>query len=75
MTHSLPVQYVLASLASHVTIPRNSSGRPIRPSGLWLAHTSTSSGRFARNCAVILFPIAPDQLSWPPHKRHGRTMC
>ena len=45
MTHSLPVQYVLASLASDVTTPRISCGWPVLPRGFPLAHRAGSASR------------------------------
>lgn len=53
-THSLPVQYVLESLASHATMPRSSSGRPRRPVGFWLDHFSSKPGCESRNSPVNL---------------------
>jgi hypothetical protein len=43
-----PVQNVLASLASHVAIPRSSSGRPSLPKGLLFAHLSDNPGCVSR---------------------------
>lgn len=56
-TYSLPVQNVLASLASHATTPRSSSGRPRRPSGFRLAHLSSRCGCVSRYAAVMLYII------------------
>lgn len=53
-THSLPVQKVLASLASHVTTPRSSSGRPSRLRGFAFAYSSRSSGCTSKYACVIL---------------------
>lgn len=53
-THSLPVQNVDASDASHATTPRSSSGRPSRPSGFDFDHFSNSSGCLSKYAAVIL---------------------
>ena len=53
-THSLPVQKLDASDASHVTTPRSSSGRPSRPSGFISDHFSSRCGSLFRNAAVIL---------------------
>ena len=53
-THSLPVQKLDASDASHVTTPRSSSGRPSRPSGLISDHVSSRCGSLSAYVAVIL---------------------
>lgn len=60
-TYSLPVQNVLASLVSHVTTPRSSSGRPIRPMGFRLAHLSSKCGSLSRYAAVILQSLCQSQ--------------
>lgn len=66
-THSLPVQKLDASDASHVTTPRISSGRPRRPSGFMLDHLSNSCGCLSKYAAVILgrsmsTPAQPDHI-------------
>ena len=48
------MQNVLASLASQVTTPRSSSGRPMRPNGFKLAHLSSRCGCVSRYAAVML---------------------
>ena len=40
----LPVQNELASLASHASAPRSSSGRAMRPSGFAAVHLSAIAG-------------------------------
>ena len=47
-THSLPVQNAPASLASHASTPRSSSGRPSRPSGF----ASVNSFAYAGSCSI-----------------------
>ena len=54
ITHSLPVQNELASLVNHVTAPRSSSFRAMRPRGLALAQSSNRVGFFPRKTVVIL---------------------
>ena len=56
-THSLPVQKVLASLASQAVTPRSSSGRPNLPSGFPLSHFCLKLGYLLRKDAVILHNI------------------
>ena len=53
-THSLPVQNVLASLASHVTTPLSSSGRPSRFNGFESAAISSKRGLGSKYAAVML---------------------
>lgn len=53
-THSLPVQKLDASLASHVTTPLNSSVVPIRPSGFKFDHLSSRCGLVPSSAADML---------------------
>ena len=53
-THSLPVQKLDASNASHTKTPRFSSGRPRRPSGFRPEHFSYRCCYLSRYAAVIL---------------------
>lgn len=49
------MQNVLASLASHVTTPLSSSGRPGLFSGVESATTSSKPGSVSKNDAVMLW--------------------
>lgn len=53
-THSLPVQKLDASLASHVTTPLNSSVVPIRPSGFKFDHLLSRCGLVPSSAADML---------------------
>lgn len=53
-TYSLPVQNVLASLASHVTTPLSSSGRPSLFNGFESAAISSRRGSVSKYAAVML---------------------
>ena len=74
-TYSLPVQKELASLASQVATPRNSSGRPRRPIGFSLAHFSNRLGCASKYVAVNLkWPFEAFQCL-PREQYQKRTLC